>query len=71
MKKAISILLTSIMLLGTLAACQSESNDQEGTTGATTGMNEPTTTNPSGVPATEIDGTAHEEIEYYQNPLLT
>lgn len=70
MKKSISIILTSIMLLGSLAACQSNSNDPESSSGeATTDGNGSAAL--SGVPATEIDLTSQEEVEYYQNPVLT
>ncbi|MBQ7827941.1 MAG: hypothetical protein IJ386_06720 [Clostridia bacterium] len=65
MKKTISILLASITLLSTLAACKSDSTEQESTSGATTNMDE------SNTPANKIDSTAAEEIQYYQNPILT
>ncbi len=70
MKKSLSILLAGLMLLGVLSACKSDSNEKEGTTGATTDMNTPAEPAP-GQPATAIDMREHEEIEYYQNPILT
>ncbi|MGM9647035.1 MAG: family 43 glycosylhydrolase [Eubacteriales bacterium] len=70
MKKSLSILLAGTLLLGTLSACQSNPNQTENTSGATTDMNDPTIPI-GGTPATEIDLTAAEEIEYYQNPILT
>ncbi|MBQ8287198.1 MAG: family 43 glycosylhydrolase, partial [Clostridia bacterium] len=70
MKKPISILLASITLLGTLAACKSNSTEQASSTDATTTGASGTNT-PTDAPANEIDMTAAEEIKYYQNPIMT
>ncbi len=72
MKKRLSLLLASTLLLGTLVACKSDPAGGENTTPAdttTNGTNTPNTV--PGVPATEIDATAAEKIDTYQNPLLT
>ncbi len=66
MKKTIALLLCGLLLVPGLAACKSE---QPAAT---------TTTTPVGdqpadpfLPATAIDSTAHEEIDYFQNPVLS
>lgn len=69
MKKFMSFLMAGLMLLGVFTACKSDPTVQESTSGSQDAVTDPSV--PSDQPATVIDQSKAEEIEYYQNPILT
>lgn len=68
MKKWISIALSAILLLPTLAACQSDSPQK---TTTQTDPNAPSAPTEPLTPATELDLSPVEDIDTFQNPVLT